>query len=415
MFTAFERFIAFRYLRSRRSEGFISIIAAFSLIGITLGVATLIVVMSVMNGFRDELMSRILGINGHIAVYPTKLIETPDLDKLIIDLKSLQGVNQVIPIVEGQVMASSGRSATGALVRAFHGHDLQNLTIIKENIIDGSIKGFINNEGILVGQRFAERLGIVVGDRLGLVSPQTTATAFGSVPRSRGYVVAGIFNLGMFQYDNGFIFMPLKLAQLHFNLDESLSKIELSISEPNKVKEFRILVANKVGPLGSVIDWQQQHSHFVNALKVERNVMFVILALILIVAAFIIVSGLIMVVKDKSQDIAILRTMGATRGQVMRIFFINGVSIGILGTAIGTGIGILFASYIDSIRMWIEGWSGTELFAPEVRFLSELPVLISFQDVLVVVLMSIGLSFLATLYPAWRAARLDPVEALRYE
>ena len=415
MFSPFERLVAFRYLRSRRAEGFVSVITAFSLIGIALGVATLIVVMSVMNGFREELLTRILGLNGHMTVKAVSAEGITDYGGLAMQLEDVEGVVSATPIIEGQVMATVRGAATGAIVRGIDGSDLANIKILAGNITRGSIEVFKAGEGILIGDRMARRLGLDPGDKLGLISPESTATAFGSVPRARNYTVAATFEIGMYEYDSGFIFMPLGLAQVHFKLKGAASAIELMTIDADSVGALRGPVRDSAGPATRVVDWRQQHAHFFNALQVERNVMFVILALIVLVAAFNIIAGLIMVVKDKGRDIAILRTMGATRGQVMRIFFMNGAAIGVAGTLLGVGLGLAFATNIDAIRLWIESLSGAELFAPEIRFLSQLPAKIDGGEVAAIVGMALGLSFLATLYPAFRAARLDPVEALRYE
>jgi len=415
MFSQFERIIAFRYLRSRRSEGFISVIAAFSLTGIALGVATLIVVMAVMNGFREELVTRILGLNGHISVHATTQENSSNFTSVSSNLQNISSVIHVTPILEGQVMATNNKKYTGAIVRGIEPNNINNFPILSNNIVNGSILDFKNNNGVLIGQGFARKLGLRNGDAISIISPHSTSTAFGSVPRARSYKISGIFDLGMFEYDNGYIFMPLGLAQLHFKMPRSITRIDLATNNAEIIKKTTNLVKKAVGPGWKVQDWKERHSHFVNALKVERNVMFVILALIILVAAFNIISGLIMVVKDKEHDIAILRTMGATRGQVMRIFFINGASIGVVGTIIGVILGSVFADNINSIRLWLESLSGAELFAPEVRFLSDLPAIITWENVLTVALMSICLAFLATLYPSWRAARVDPAKALRDE
>ena len=414
MFSAFERLIAFRYLRARRQEGFVSVIAGFSLVGIALGVGTLIVVMSVMNGFRDELLSRILGLNGHLTVqaYETELV---DFDPLADELRRIEGVVSVMPIIDGQVMATSKRGAAGALVRGARAADLRNRPLISESLVTGSFSPYERGEGVIVGDRLARSLGLVAGDNITLISPKSSATVMGSVPRARAYKVVGTFEVGMYEYDSSFVFMPLSLAQVYFKTGDGVTGLELIVTDAERVNEFRAPVRRIVGTRGRVVDWRQLNSHFFNALQVERNVMFVILTLIVLVAAFNIVGGLIMLVKDKGRDIAILRTMGATRGQILRIFFMNGAAIGIVGTLAGVGLGVAFATNIDAIRLWLEGFTNTELFAPEIRFLSQLPAKIDPAEVIAVVAMALGLSFLATIYPSWRAARLDPVEALRYE
>ncbi len=414
MFSAFERLVAFRYLRARRQEGFVSVIAAFSLIGIFLGVATLIIVMSVMNGFREELLTRILGLNGHMTVYAYRGGLTA-FDTLADRIRAVDGVVAVSPIVEGQVIATAHGGATFGQVRGVPGDHLATRPLVTENIVAGRLEDFANGEGVVIGDRMARKLGIEVGDRITLLSPEGRATLMGTVPRSRAYPVVATFNIGMFEYDSTFVFMPLGLAQIYFKLPDAVSGIELTITDPERVREIRPAVQAAVIGEGRVVDWRQANAHFVNALQVERNVMFVILTLIVLVAAFNIIAGLIMVVKDKGRDIAILRTMGATRGQILRIFFMNGAAIGVVGTILGVAGGIAFAANIDTIRLWLESMTNTALFPPEIRFLSQLPAKIDPTEVVVVVVMAIGLSFLATIYPAWRAARLDPVEALRYE
>ena len=414
MFSAFERMVAFRYLRARRQEGFVSVIAAFSLIGIALGVGTLIVVMSVMNGFREELLDRILGLNGHMMVY-AEAEKFTDYDKIAVAVGAIPGVLAAAPMIEGQVMATSQGNASGALVRGLRGPDLAKYPFVAASITAGSIEGFEKGEGVVVGDRLAGRLGIGVGGQITLISPQGNATVMGTVPRARAFTVVGTFNVGMYEYDSSFVYMPLELAQLYFKMPATVTGIEVMTDNPDEIARFATAVRAAAGPGYRVIDWRQTTSHFFTALQVERNVMFVILTLIVLVAAFNIIAGLIMVVKDKGRDIAIMRTMGATRGQIMRIFFMNGAAIGIIGTLLGLGLGVAFALNIDAIKTWLEGLTSTELFAPEVRFLTQLPAKIEAGEVITVVLMALGLSLLATLYPSWRAARLDPVEALRYE
>jgi lipoprotein-releasing system permease protein len=415
MFSPFERLVALRYLRARRSEGFISVIAGFSLAGIALGVATLIIVMSVMNGFRDELMGRILGLNGHLDVRGAQG-PLEDYDSLIDRLKRIPGVVGVMPVVDGQVMAvAQSGAASGALVRGMRPEDVRAISVIANNIRAGSLDEFKGADSIMIGTRFANRFGVAPGDTLRLLSPQSTDTAFGSVPRQKTYTVVGLFEIGMYEYDNGYIFMPLEAAQLYFRTGNAVTDIEIRAADPDNLRTVTRAVLEAAGRPIRVIDWQQSNASFFNALIVERNVMFLILTLIIVVAAFNVISGLIMLVKGKGRDIAILRTMGATRGMVMRIFFLAGASVGTIGTVLGFVIGLLFTRNIETIRGWLERLAGVNVFSPEIYFLSRLPARIDYGEVATVVIMALALSLLATLYPSWRAARLDPVEALRYE
>ncbi|MBM3517546.1 MAG: lipoprotein-releasing ABC transporter permease subunit [Alphaproteobacteria bacterium] len=414
MALAFEWMVAGRYLRARRQEGFISVIAGFSFLGIALGVATLIIVLSVMNGFRAELLGRILGINGHVLVQGA----SGGLDHysgLAAALGRIAGVDHASPIIEGQVMAIANGQASGALVRGMAPEDLRRHALVAANIAQGSLADFSGTDVVAIGDRLAQRLGVSAGDLVTLISAQGTATALGTVPRGRAYRVAATFDVGMYEYDSTFVFLPLEAAQVFFRLPGQAEAIEVMLADPDSVERLRPLLFEALGPGVTLVDWRQINAHYFMALQVERNVMFLILTLIILVAAFNIVSSLIMLVKDKGRDIAILRTMGATRGMVMRIFFYAGASIGVAGTAAGFGLGLVFADNIQALREWLQSLSGTDLFAAEIYFLSRLPAKVDPGEVGMVVAMGLALSFLATIYPSWRAARLDPVAALRYE
>jgi lipoprotein-releasing system permease protein len=413
MFRGVERLIAGRYLRPRRQEGFVSVIAAFSFLGIMLGVGTLIVVLAVMSGFRAELLSRVLGFNGHITVQagPEGIA---GFDQLAERLRALDGVVMVTPLVTGQVMVTANEVASGALVRGIRPDDLIARRAIADSVQAGALGGLTKDQ-IAIGSRMAYRMGVGLGDRLQLISPKGTPTALGTVPRIKAYEIGAIFEVGMYEYDNGVIFMPLEAAQLYFQLDQRANELEVMVKDPDRVWGYRNPISAAVGGAGRLVDWQQANASFFTALKVERNVMFLILSLIIMVAAFNIISGMIMLVKDKGRDIAILRTMGATRGAIMRIFFMSGAAIGVVGTLAGFLLGLGFAANIETIRQWLQVFTGTDLFSAEIYFLSHLPARIEVGDVASVVAMALALSLLATLYPAWRAARLDPVEALRYE
>jgi lipoprotein-releasing system permease protein len=413
-FAAFEWLISARYLRARRKEGFISVIAGFSFLGIMLGVATLIIVMAVMNGFRKELLDKILGLNGHLLVQP---LESPLTDwKEVADrISGVQGIRLAAPIVEGQALASSPFNASGVLVRGIRAADLEKLTSISKNIKQGTLEGFDDGQGVAIGRRLADTLSLHAGDTVTLVAPRGAVTPMGTTPRIKPYKVAAVFEIGMSEYDSSFVFMPLKESQAYFNRPNDVTAIEIYTDNPDKVDEYRKAVTAAAGRPIFMVDWRQRNATFFNALQVERNVMFLILTLIVLVAALNIISGLIMLVKDKGSDIAILRTMGATQGSIMRIFLITGAAIGVVGTLVGFLLGVIICLNIENIRQFISWLTNTELFSPELYFLSKLPAEISVGETAAVVIMALTLSFLATLYPSWRAARLDPIDALRYE
>jgi lipoprotein-releasing system permease protein len=413
-FAPFEWMLSLRYLRARRKEGFISIIAGFSFLGIMLGVATLIIVMAVMNGFRKELLDKILGLNGHLLVQP---LESPltDWEQVTARISGVPGIRLVTPIVEGQALASSPFHSAGVLVRGMRAADLERLTSISRNLKQGTLEGFDEGQGIVIGKRLADALSVRAGDNVTLVAPRGAVTPMGTTPRIKAYKVAAVFEIGMSEYDTAFVFMPLPESQAYFNRNNDVTAIEVYTNNPDRVGEFRKLLTDAAQRPIFMIDWRQRNATFFNALQVERNVMFLILTLIVLVAALNIVSGLIMLVKDKGRDIAIMRTMGATQGAIMRIFLITGASIGVVGTVLGFLVGILVCANIESLRQFVSWLTSTEVFSPELYFLSRLPAEVDPGETTAVVVMALALSLLATLYPSWRAARLDPVEALRYE
>lgn len=413
-FSSFERMIAGRYLRARRKETFISVIAGFSFIGIMLGVATLIIVMAVMNGFRAELLDRILGVNGHMIVQPIDG-ELVDYKAISDRINNLEGVRYSVSLVEGQALVSSGVGGSGALIRGISEADLKKIKVVSDNIKGGTLEGFDTSEGVAVGIRLANKLGLRVGDDITLISPEGDVTAFGTTPRVKAYPISAVFEIGMSEYDSSFIFMPLGESQLYFNKENYVSVIEVYVDRPDKIDELRRPIEQAADRQVFLVDWKQRNATFFQALEVERNVMFFILTLIVLVAALNIISGLTMLVKDKGKDIAILRTMGATRGAVMRIFFMTGAAIGIFGTLAGFLLGVIVCQNVERIRQFFSWLSGTTVFNPELYFLSQLPADMDVSETITIVSMALGLSLIATLFPAWRAAKLEPVEALRYE
>lgn len=413
-FAPFEWMLSLRYLRARRKEGFISIIAGFSFLGIMLGVATLIIVMAVMNGFRKELLDKILGLNGHLLIQP---LESPltDWQQVAERISGVSGIRLAAPIVEGQALASSPFNASGVLVRGIRSADLEKLSSVAKNIKQGTLDGFDQGQGLAIGRRLADQLSLRAGDNITLVAPRGAVTPMGTTPRIKAYKIAAVFEIGMSEYDSAFVFMPLPEAQAYFNRSGDVTAIEIYTDNPDRVQNFRKPVADAAQRPIFMVDWRQRNATFFNALQVERNVMFLILTLIVLVAALNIVSGLIMLVKDKGPDIAILRTIGATQGAIMRVFLITGASIGVVGTVLGFLVGLVVCQNIESLRRFISWLTSTELFSPELYFLSRLPAEMDTGETTAVVVMALALSLLATLYPSWRAARLDPVEALRYE
>ncbi|THD59751.1 lipoprotein-releasing ABC transporter permease subunit [Phenylobacterium sp.] len=418
-FGLWERMLAGRYLRAKRSEGGVALISIISFTGITLAVAVLIIVMSVMNGFRSELLGKILGFNGHAFVTGGLLDNAAMRETAVQQIAKVPGVTQAFPVVDAQAIAMGPNQVTGAMVRGLTPKDLNATRIVAGNITKGSLRGFgegdFGGNTVVVGERLAEQLGVKVGDDVTLISPSGGATAFGGTPLQKSYVVGALFSAGMSQYDQAYIFMPLEQAQLFFGREGTVDAIEIRVSDPDKAPQLKPAIQRAAGPTALVADWTQRDASYWGALKVERNVMRLILMLLVVIAALNIISSLVMLVKNKGRDIAILRTMGAGQGSILRIFVMAGGAIGALGTAAGLALGALVSIYIDPIQRVVEAVTGQAVFSSDVYFLSRLPAKVDWLEVTIIVSFSLAASLLCTLPPAWRASRLDPVEALRYE
>jgi lipoprotein-releasing system permease protein len=435
-FAAVERLIAFRYLRARREEGFISVIAGFSLIGITLGVGTLIVVMSVMNGFRVEMLRQMSSISGQLGIQSSRdgLDANPDL---LARVRAVPGVLTAAPAAEGQVMAVAGDRVRGVVLRGIQPDDLRARTPLAaaidgpadvreryraqcrgaddKPIVWGTLKGFGDDFAVVIGRRLADLLGVKVGDSLQLVSPVSITTPFGVMPRSAAARVAAIFCAGMYDYDANFVYAPLSDVQRMLDLGTKVTGVEVFVGDGASLASTRQLVSQVVGMQGWVFDWLQANIGFFSAIQAQTNVMFLVLTMIVLVAAFNIVSSLIMLVRTKTSDIAILRTMGASRGAILRIFLLDGLAIGGVGTLLGVVLGLAFARNIEAIRQWLQRTFDIVLFDETLYLLAELPSRIEWTEVAVIAGMALVFAVLASLYPAARAARLDPVEGLRRE
>jgi lipoprotein-releasing system permease protein len=416
-FGSFERSLASRYLKTKRQHGGVALISGIAIAGIAAAVFVLIVVMSVMNGFRTELLSRILGFSGHVFVQTRGLLDV-DVATMEKRLLAVPGVVDAQRLVEGQGLASSETQAAGVFVRGLDRDALRRTKILSDNIVAGDMDTFGMPDAepeVLIGTTLAVNLGVRPGDTLTLLSPNGAQTPFGTAPRRKAYRVSGLFNAGMSQFDTGFVIMPLSEAQLFFGRDGQIDRIDLKLSDPDDLNTVMPLVRDATGAGPILVDWKQQNSAYVGALQIERNVMRLILLLIVAIAVLNIISGLIMLVKNKGRDIAVLRTMGLTANGVMRIFLMAGAITGVTGTLIGLVLGLLFCTYIGPIQDFVSWATGANVFNAEVYFLSRIPAKVEWSEVAVVTLFALGMSLLATLPPALRAAKLDPVEALRYE
>ena len=410
-----EKFIALRYLRSRRSEGFISVSAWFSFLGIVLGVATLIVVMSVMNGFRTELIDRILGINGHLIIYPNEGNYIKNYNNVIRDIVNIKDVVAVTPQVEGQALARSQDFISGVIVRGVRWSDLPSKKLLWNSLSIEAKKNYKNRKQILLGFRLAKKLNLNIGDKLTLFSANGLETPLGVFPQKQSFIVGGFFNVGMYEYDNNFIFLPWEDAQSFLLTNKNTQTLEIFLKDHNYSTKLKKIIKNMIDSKLTVLDWKNKNSSFINALNVEKNVMFLILSLIILVAAFNIISSMIMLVNTKRGDIALLRAMGASKSVIIKIFLLIGSFVGILGTFFGTLLGVYLSINIEQVRQFLSFMFNQNLFSPEVYFLTQLPSEIRFYEVISVISISLVLSILASVYPSWKASKIAPAEALRYE
>ena len=417
-FSSWELELAIRYLRAKRKEGGVALISLISFIGITLAVATLIIVMSVMNGFRGELLDRVLGFNPHVYVQGAPL-DRVDRDAVVERIRRLPEVVRAGPMTEDQGIAMGVGQVQLSYIRGVTRQSLLETRLVTDNIKQGSLRGFGEGEYggdlVVVGDRMARSLGVRPGDPITLISPSGGATVFGAAPLKKTYTIAATFQTGMAEYDQAFVLMPLEQAQLFFGKEGTWDAIEVIVQNPDDLSRVKPAVRQAAGPGARVLDWQDRIQAFFDALQIERTVMRLILMLIVAIAAMNIISGLVMLVLIKGRDIAILRTMGATQSAVLRVFFLSGAVVGVSGTVAGLLIGVLFCLFIKPIQGAIERLTGSTVFDPTIYFLTDIPARIEWSEVAFVALWSLFASCFATVFPARRASRLDPVEALRYE
>ena len=415
LFKSFELYMAIRYLRSKKTEGFISLSTWFSFIGIALGVATLIIVMSVMNGFREELVNRILGINGHLVVYANNGEPISNYNDISNKVSDDSNIFAIIPQIDGQGLARSKNYISGVMIKGIRWSDLSAKRLLWENLNKLTKDNFKIKKEIIIGSRLAKRLNVQVGDKITLISANGIKTALGVIPQKQVFTVGGLFNVGMYEYDNNFIFMPWKTAQNFLQLGDAASNIEIFLKNYSTSDSSYFKIKKILNNSFNIIDWKKQNNTFINALNVEKNVMFLILTLIILVAAFNIITSMIMLVNAKSGDIALLRTIGSSRKAIIKIFLLIGTSIGLLGTIFGSFLGIFLSLNIEYLRKFLSIILNQELFSPEIYFLTDLPSKIDFTEVFYIIFTSISLSILASIFPSWKAANILPAEVLRYE
>ena len=411
----YERMIARRYLLPGKGEAFIFLVASISLVAVMLGVAALVIVMSVMNGFRAELFDKIVGLNGHAVVqgFGGRL---PDWREVVAEARRTPGVTSAVPLIEQPLMGSYNGRVEAVLVRGMRVEDIRDNQTLRGKVVMGSLSALTPGSGTIgIGSRLAEALGATVGSEVSLISPQGQTTPFGTVPRIVSYRVAAIFEIGIYDYDKAYVVMPIEDAQTLLLMGDAAGMVEVQTVDADRVGEILRPLADRVGAGAQVNDWRSMNAQLFEALAVERVAMFVVLSIIILVAVFNILSSLIMLVRAKTRDIAILRTMGATRGGLMRIFMVVGTTIGALGTVAGLILGSIFLFYRQAVVNFVQLITGQNLWDPSIRYLTELPSQPDTVEIVVIASMALVFSFLATLYPAWKAASTDPVQVLRYE